>query len=247
MIGSIKVISSMAIHYVKMGKVRKEYFYGNLKHDKKDSRRHMYKVLQQLCRNMIKAANVTVEVTGQEYLPSEGPVLYVANHKSLFDIVVLVSLIDDPCIFIGKKEVSKMPLIGKWFDALGCIYIDREDIRQSLQAIMAGIGELKGGQSVVIFPEGTRTSDKGIKDFKEGSFKLASKTRVPIVPIALQDTYKIFEEKRRVRKAKVYVNIGRLIKQEELEEEDKKELPRYVQNKIESLLQQVTKDNGISK
>ncbi|MDF2594379.1 MAG: 1-acyl-sn-glycerol-3-phosphate acyltransferase [Clostridia bacterium] len=243
MIGNIKVINAMLISYISTIRERKKYSYGNKNYDKLESRRYIYALAQKLARSMLKAGNVTVEVQGMENLPKKGPVLYVANHKSIFDIVVLVSLINDPCIYIGKKEVAKMPIVGKWFDALGCIYIDREDIRQSLTAIISGINELKDGQSVVIFPEGTRTSSKEIKDFKEGSFKLATKTKVPIVPIALQDTYKIFEEKKGVKKAKVYVNIGEVIYQEQLGQEEKKKLPQYVQSIIETLLKQVTFDN----
>lgn len=240
MIGNIKVINTMLISYMMTIGKRKKYAYGNKNYDKKESREQVYKLSQKLSQNMLKAANATVEVRGIENLPKKGPVLYVANHKSIFDIVVLVSLINDPCIFIAKKEVAKMPIVGKWFKALGGIYIDREDMRQSLEAIIAGINELRGGQSVVIFPEGTRTHAKEMKDFKEGSFKLATKTKVPIVPIALQDTYKIFEEKRGVQKAKVYVNIGEIVNQEQLGQEEQKKLPQYVQTIIAGLLEQIT-------
>jgi len=240
MIENLKVISVMLKSYILTIGRRKKYTYGNKNYDKKESRQQIYTLAQQLTQNMLKAVNATVEVRGMENLPEKGPVLYVANHKSIFDIVVLVSLIKDPCIFIGKKEIAKMPVVGTWSKDLGCIYIDREDLRQSLTAIMAGINELRNGQSVVIFPEGTRTHAKGIKDFKEGSFKLATKTKVPIVPIALQDTYKIYEEKKGIRKAKVYVNIGEVINQEQLGKEEQKKLPQYVQTIIEKLLQEIT-------
>lgn len=243
MIRSIKVVSSMLVSYITTIGARKKYGCGNSNYSKKESRQHIYTLAQKLARNMIKAAGVTVEVQGAENLPEEGPVLYIANHKSIFDIVVLVTLIKEPCIFIGKKEVADMPLVGDWFDALGCIYIDRKDIRQSLQAIMEGISELKSGQSVVVFPEGTRTHSQDMKNFKEGSFKLASKTKVPIIPIALQDTYKIYEEKKSIQSTKVYVNIGRSINQDTLNEEEKKNLPGYVQNVVHELLKQITFNN----
>ena len=240
MIGNIKVLNAMIIHYIATIRERKKYSYGNLKYNKKESRAHIYKAGQKLSQNMLKAGGITVEVFGRENLPERGPVLYVANHKSIFDTVALVSLIDDPLIFIGKKEVAKMPIVGKWFDALGNIYIDREDIRQSLKAIMTGIAELKEGQSVVIFPEGTRAQGDELREFKEGSFKLATKTKVPIVPIAIQDSYKVFEEKKSVQKGKIYVNIGKVIHQEELGEEELKRLPQYMQGIIQELLHHIT-------
>ncbi len=240
MIGNIKVLNAMIIHYIATIGERKKYSYGNLKYNKKESREHIYKAAQSLSRNMLRAGGITVEVFGHENLPERGPVLYVANHKSIFDTVALVSLINDPVIFIGKKEVAKMPIVGKWFDALGNIYIDREDIRQSLKAIMRGITELKEGQSVVIFPEGTRAHGDELKEFKEGSFKLATKTKVPIVPIAIQDTYKVFEEKKSVQKGRVYVNIGKAIYQEELGEEELKKLPQHIQAVVQDLLKHIT-------
>lgn len=244
MLGNIKVAGTMIINYIGTLPARKKYGCDNKGlQEKKESRKHLYPMARKLACNMLKAANTKIEISGEENLPEKGPVLYVANHKSIFDIVILVSIIKEPCIFIGKKEVAKMPIAGGWFKDLGCIYIDRQDIRQSLKAIMEGISELKNGQSVVVFPEGTRTHSKEMKDFKEGSFKLAAKTMVPIIPIALQDTYKIFEEKRSIQKVSVKVNIGKTIYQERLSEEDRKKLPAYVQDVIKQLLSEITQED----
>lgn len=239
MIGNIKVLGAMASTHLLTWIKRKKYAYGNKKYDVKESRDHIYSMAQTLCNKMIKASGMTINVKGKENLPSEGPVLYVANHKSIFDIVILVSLIKTPSIFIGKKEVEQMPLIKDWFDSMGCIYMDREDKRQSLKSIMQGIDELKNGQCVIIFPEGTRISGDEIKAFKEGSFKLATKSKVPIVPIALHNTYKIFEENKGVRKAVVSVNIGEKIEVEGLDKEGEKALPRYVEGVVKALMEEI--------
>lgn len=239
MLESAKVVGSMLKIYVTGSRTRKEYGYGNTKHGVKESRAEIYKTMQLLTRRMIKGAGMELEVIGRENLPTEGPVLYMASHKSIFDIVTLASIIDDPCIFIGKKEVSKMPLINIWFEALGCIYIDREDKRQSLESIMRGIKELKEGQSVVIFPEGTRTPGDEIKEFKAGSFKLATKTGVPIVPIALHNTYKVFEENKRVKRTKVTVNIGKPIETKGIDKEAEKSLPKKVEGIVRDLMQEI--------
>ncbi len=240
MIRSIQVVGTMIWHQIKTSRKRKEYTYGNSKHGVHESRQQIFKMAKCMTLDMLKAAGTKLEIVGEENLPEKGPVLYVANHKSVFDTVILMSLFKEPGIFIGKKEVSKMPLIGKWFEDMGSIYIDREDIRQSLKAILKGIEELKNGQSVVIFPEGTRTYGKDIKPFKEGSFKLATKTRVPIIPIAFQDTYKILEETKGIKQTTAYVNIGKPIKVEELSEADQKNLAQYVQTIIQELLEEVT-------
>lgn len=219
--------------------IRKEYGFGNEKHGRKESRAEIYKRMQKLSRKLIDSTGMELEVRGKENLPHEDPVLYVATHKSVFDIVILLSIIDNPAIFVGKEEVRKMPFVNKWFDALGCIYIDREDMRKALQSILEGIKELNNGQSVVLFPEGTRNMSNEIRPFKEGGFKLASKTKVPIVPIALSNTYKVFEEKKRIQKTKVIVNIGAPIQTRDLPKEELSRLPQIAQEITERLMMEI--------
>jgi len=219
--------------------LRKEYGFGNGKHGKHESRQIIYKHMQELAKNLVSSTGMELEVRGKENLPKQGPVLYVATHKSVFDIVILLTIIDDPTIFIGKKEVQKMPFVNQWFDAIGCIYIDREDKRKALQSILEGISELKNGQSIVLFPEGTRNMNNEILPFKEGGFKLASKSNAPIIPIALSNTYKVFEEKKRIQKTKVVVNIGKPIEVGELTKEEIAYLPKLVEEKVGKLMMEI--------
>ncbi len=239
MLESTRVLGAMVKMSIIGRKARSEYGYGNKKHDVKTSREKIYRLMQKLTSDMMKGAGMEVSIKGEENLPKQGPALYIANHSSIFDTVLLVNTINEPCIFIGKKEVAKMPLINKWFDALGCIYIDREDKRQSLECILKGIGELKSGQSIIIFPEGTRTMGDEMKPFKEGSFRLATKTGVPIVPIALRHTDKVFEEYNRVKKAKVQMNIGTVIETKHLDKEGQQKLPKQVEECVRGLLQEL--------
>ena len=239
MFENAKVIKDFMWAEVTKSSRRKEYSFGNEKHGKAESRAEVYKLMQQLCKDIVKSTGMELEVRGKENLKSDGPVLYVATHKSMFDIIVLLTIIDEPTLFVGKKEVSKMPIVNKWFDALGCIYIDRQDMRKALQSIIEGINELKSGQSIVLFPEGTRNMSNEIRPFKEGGFKLATKTKVPIVPIALSNTYKVFEEKKRIQKAKVVVNIGEPVKTKELSKEELANLPKFIQEKVERLMMEI--------
>lgn len=236
MFESTKVIKDFIAAEFTAGSRRKEYGFGNKNYGEKESRKEIYAMMQDLCRKLVKSTGMTLEVIGRENLPQEGTVLYVATHKSVFDIVILLTLIDDPAIFIGKKEVASMPFVNKWFDALGCIYVDREDMREALKSIMSGISELKKGQSIVLFPEGTRNMSNEINPFKEGGFKLATKTKVPIVPIALSNTYKVFEEKKRIQKTKVVVNIGEPIITSQLSKEELAALPKFTENRVKELM-----------
>lgn len=239
MFESAKVMKDIVLSEIQMGGKRKEYGFGNGKYDMHKSRKEVYALMQHLCKNMVRSAGIQLEVMGRENLPKEGPVLYIATHKSVFDIVILTSIIEEPTIFIGKKEVNSMPIVHKWFDALGCIYLDRDDMRQALQSILKGVSELKRGQSIVLFPEGTRSMSNEIKPFKEGGFKLAAKTGVPIIPIAMSNTYRILEEKKRIQKTKVTVNIGKPIITSELSKEELAHLPKLAESEVHRLMEAI--------
>lgn len=236
MLENARVIKDFIVADLKNASLRKEYGYGNEKHSVVESRAKIYNRMQELSKALVKSTEMDLQVIGRENLPSEGPVLYVATHKSVFDIVILLTLIDSPTLFIGKKEVADMPFVHKWFDALGCIYIDREDKKQALKSIMQGIQELRNGQSIVLFPEGTRNMSNEINHFKEAGFRLATKSQVPIVPIALSNTYKIFEEKKRIQKTKVVVHIGQAIETKDLTKEELTSLPANVEDCVKKLM-----------
>ena len=243
MFESTKVVAAMIKLDILGRKARKEYEYGNARHGVRESREVIYNLMRKLTDEMIKGSGMELNIRGLENLPQKGPVLYVANHSSIFDAVVIVNIIEEPCIFIGKKEVSSMPLINKWFDALGCIYIDREDKRQSLECILKGINELKAGQSMIIFPEGTRTMGDEMKPFKEGTFKLALKSGVPVVPIAIRNTDKVYEETKLIKRTSVYMNIGKMIQTSNMSIEEKKKLPKIAEEKVKELLKQIISES----
>lgn len=240
MLKTTKVIKDIVVADLAGRQKRKEYGFGNKNHGQKESRAEIFKLMKQLSINLVRSSKMELEVFGEENLPEKGPVLYVATHKSVFDIVVLMTLLKEPAIFIGKKEVASMPFANKWFDALGCIYVDRSDMRQALKSIMEGVKEIKNGQSIVLFPEGTRNMSNEIKPFKEGGFKLATKTGVPVIPIALSDTFKVFEEKKYIRKTKVKVNIGSPIATSGLSKEELTHFPQLVEERIRALMIEIT-------
>lgn len=151
---------------------------------------------------IIKSSGSRVEVVGSENVP-QGPVLFVANHQSYFDIPVFMVHAPKFVAFIAKVELEKIPVLSWWMKKMGCLFMDRKDLRQSLRIILEGIESLKAGQSMVIFPEGTRGKNGEMADFKPGSLKLAVKAGVPIVPVTLKDTYKVFEANNRIRKSKI--------------------------------------------
>lgn len=150
-----------------------------------------YKVARAWGRDLMEKSGSKIKVIGEENVPKDGPVLFVSNHQSYLDIPILLGFIDKPKAFIAKKELAKIPVFSTWMESLRCIFIDRSDVRQSLRAIKKGIKLLKEGYSFVIFPEGTRSEDGKLREFKQGSLKMATKSKTPIVPVTIKGANKI--------------------------------------------------------
>ena len=140
---------------------------------------------------LLKLAGCKVEVTGLEHIPENTAVLYVCNHQSNFDIPLAISHLPKTKGFIAKIELLKMPLVRDWMKHMKCIFMDRSDIRQQVKGISQGVQFLKSGQSMIIFPEGTRSPDGEVKAFKPGGLKLATKSGVPIVPVTIKNSKKL--------------------------------------------------------
>ena len=135
----------------------------------------------------------------------------------------------------------KIPLLSTWMKRLNCLFINREDIKESLKTILAGIENVKNGISMCIYPEGTR--GKGVDEldmlpFKEGSLKIAEKTGCKIVPMAMTGSADIFEKHiPYIRKSRVILEYGAPIDVATLSKEDKKKLGSYCQAEIKRMLE----------
>jgi 1-acyl-sn-glycerol-3-phosphate acyltransferase len=177
-------------------------------------------------------------VIGLENVPKNEAVLYVANHRSYFDVPVAYSCLPTLTGFMAKKEIGKVPFLSTWMRFLQCLFLDREDIKQGLKTVLKGIEQIKAGYSVFISPEGTRNHAKEMLPFKEGSFKMAEKTGCAIIPVALSNTDEIFENHSpRVKSAHVVIEFGKPIYPDSLDKEQKKFLGTYVQGIIRDMLE----------
>ena len=116
------------------------------------------------------------------------------NHQGLFDVLAIIEACDQPFSVVAKKEVKDVPFLKQVFRIMKAKIMDREDVRQSLQVILAVTEEVKNGRNYLIFPEGTRSKQGNqVGDFKGGSFKCAVKARAPIVPVALLNAFEPFD------------------------------------------------------
>ena len=186
-------------------------------------------------------AGIKITVIGEENVPTDEAVLYVANHRSMADIVVTYARCPRLTGFVAKKGVDKVPALRAWMRRLHCEFLDRDDIKQGLKVILSCIEKVKNGISILIFPEGTRNKNSAdptdIGEFKDGSFKIASKTGCKVVPVAITGTNKVFEDHfPYIKSANVILEYGKPITIKELDKEDQKHVGLYFQNVVQQML-----------
>ena len=182
-------------------------------------------------------SGVKVTVLGEENVPDQQAVLFVANHRSYFDILLTYVRMKRPTGFVAKKEMSRYPLLSNWMVNIHCLFLDRNDIKQGLKTILTGIEKMKKGISIFIFPEGTRnkTADTFLP-FHGGSFKLAEKSGCPIIPIAINNAGDIFEDHfPKIKKTHVVMEYGKPIYPDQLDKVAKKNLAGYVSDQIQGM------------
>ena len=195
----------------------------------------IFKCIQWLC-------GVKLTVLGEENVPKDEAVLYVANHRSMLDIVLTYARCPGLTGYIAKDSVEKVPALRAWMRRLHCLFIKRDDLKQSMKIILSAIDHIKNGISVFIFPEGTRNRERvdsaNVQTFKDGSFKIAQKTGCRIVPVAITGTAEIFENHFPwVKSTKVVIEYGKPIAYKELEPEHQKHIGAYFQEEIHSMLE----------
>ncbi len=193
-----------------------------------------YAYIKKVTKRANHAGRVEIEYRGLENLPKEDGFIFYPNHQGLFDVLVFLDSCPRPFSYVTKKEARNIILIKQVGDALGVIAIDREDIRQSMQVINRVAEEVQQGKNFLIFAEGTR-SRKGnaLLDFKGGAFKCALKAKCPIVPCALIDSFKPFDEKS-LKKVTVKLTYLPPIYYEEYQNMKTHEIAAEVKRRIEA-------------
>jgi len=180
---------------------------------------------------ILSGAKLTVK--GLENVPKDKSVLYVGNHQSFFDVIFTYPIMPGQVGFIAKKEFGKIPIFSWAMRLIHCRFLDRDDIKQGLKVILASIEDVKNGISIFIFPEGTRSRDKSVAAFKEGSMKIATKSGCPIIPVAFSNTSGVFEDEfPKIRPVPVVIEFGKPIDPASLDKEELKHLGSKVRDII---------------
>ena len=152
--------------------------------------------IQYILKKAIKGGNIDLVVTGLENIPGENGFMMYANHQGMFDVLAIAATCDNPLGAVLKKELYDVPFLHQIAICTKSFAMDREDVRQSLTVIQNVTEEVKNGRNYLIFPEGTRSKlGNTMLEFHGGSFRCATKSKCPIVPIALIDCFKVLDQK----------------------------------------------------
>lgn len=201
-------------------------------------------------KQMLKTLNVELEVIGYDRLP-KNPVLLTPNHQSSIDPLVVIAALENPekggdnvnmrSVFVAKEELRKNKRIRGYMDVLHTFYLDRKNPRQALELFDELVDHAKETKKhIVIFPEGTRSEDGQLGEFHGGSFKIAKKAFIPIVPVTINNTLSATDMKRK-GKLKVQVIFHPVIKPMSVVTSDTTAIANQVQKIVKTKL---TKPEG---
>ena len=140
---------------------------------------------------LLRSNGIHLHLEGIENLNQEESYILVTNHASILDILGIISAAPFPVRFIAKKSLIWFPIFGWFLYVAGHILIDRERTTSAFKSLKDASALLKRGVSIIVFPEGTRSPDGEVKDFKRGAFLLAQHSKFPVVPVSISGTYEM--------------------------------------------------------
>jgi 1-acyl-sn-glycerol-3-phosphate acyltransferase len=190
-------------------------------------------------KTILSLCGVKLVVKGLEDVRNDLPRVYMANHQSYFDIFTILAGLPVDFKFILKKELMRIPILGMAMKRAGYISIDRGDGRKAILSVNRAADQIRNGASVLIFPEGTRSRDGVVGEFKKGGFHLALKSGCDIVPVAIVKSRDIVPKgSLKINKGTIYLNIGRPIPLKDLSKRDLNPLMEKVRDEVIGMMKQ---------
>ena len=195
-----------------------------------------YALLKKIDHRANTGGNITVQSYGVENIPDENGFIFYPNHQGLYDVLAIAGACSRTFTVVAKKEVEHIPFLKQVFACIHALFMDRENLRQSMQVINEAADVVKDGKNIILFPEGTR-SRKGnqLMEFKSGSFKIAVKAKCPIVPVALKNCFVPFDSNT-IRPVTVEVHFLDPIPYEEYQGMKTTEIAEMVKKRIEAVV-----------
>jgi 1-acyl-sn-glycerol-3-phosphate acyltransferase len=182
----------------------------------------VHHVAQVWGKSILMISGIKVTIVGLEHLQADRSYIFMSNHQSNFDIPVLFSKLNFQFRWLAKAELFKIPIFGRGMRGAGYISIDRSDRRSAFRSLARAAESIRNGTSVLVFPEGTRSSNGRLLPFKKGGFVLAVDAAVPVVPIIINGTHAIMQKgEMLIRRRQVRVQVLSPIDASEFSRKDK--------------------------
>lgn len=193
----------------------------------------IHKVANLWAKILLLICNIKVKVIGEENLLHGKPQIFMANHQSDFDILISLAYIPVQFRWIAKKELFAIPVFGAAMRNAGYIEIDRSNREKAIHSIEEAALSIRRGKSIMTFPEGTRSRDGEIKAFKQGTFHLAIKSGVPIVPVSIIGSGRLMPKRSlRIKPGQIKMVIGKPVEVTNFDIEKRNELIEKIRDEI---------------
>lgn len=187
-------------------------------------------------RAILRVAGISVRTLDGDRLDAGRSYVVVSNHESFCDILILLATVPLSLRFMAKRSIFRVPVLGWSIAAAGFIPVDRGERSRSSAAVDAALRRLRGGRSVVVFPEETRSPDGSLLPFKHGAALLALRSRLPLLPMGIAGTQRILRKgSSRISGGPVALAVGDPIEVGERPASDRRELTRTLREEIEAL------------
>jgi len=194
---------------------------------------NIHKVAKLWAKILLLICNTKVEIIGKENILRGKPQIFMANHQSDFDILIVLTHIPGQFRWLVKKELFHIPVFGAAMKSAGYIEIDRNNREKAMQSFDQAALRIREGKSIMAFPEGTRSRFGEIKHFKQGTFYLAIKSGAPIVPISIIGSGEIMPKRSlKIKPGKIKLVIDKPIDVKNIMLENRQELITIVRNTI---------------
>ena len=213
-----------------------------------DPSRRCFSFFQSLWAEWLLRTNgIRVHVDGMENLKKDQSYILVSNHASILDIPALISAAPFPVRFLAKKSLLWFPIFGWVLYFSGHILIDRQSAQSALRSLKKAPSLLKKGVSIIVFPEGTRSPDGEVKEFKRGAFLLAQHSKYPVVPVSTIGTYEVLPRHGwRVWPGTIHIRMGKPIPTRDLSHRELKDLMGKVRATIIENLKKGSAERALS-
>ncbi len=208
-------------------------------HPEKYSEQKRYALVQHAITLMKRSGRIRTKAYGEENLPKDGGYIMYPNHQGKYDALGIMITHKNPCSFVMDKVKSHMILTSEIVDLVQGKRLDRKDVRKALPVLNEVTEEVKHGRKYIIFPEGDYVfnNHNRLSSFKAGSFKCALQSKVPIVPVALIDSYRVFNSFS-FGKVTTQVHYLKPLLYEEYKNLKTVEIAKIVQERIEQVIEE---------